>query len=156
MIKSLKIPGSYVLDFTGRVKLGDMPELMLYDRLRDGRIMGLLAEDIISHEFGGITRVKGNGASFDLVKADERIPTRLQCKSFNGTSVDLAPSSMKGKGRKFNFDLFMDYCESFDAWLFIDIAAFPKMVVHAVTMDTVMKLAQVTNASAKLKMSAFK
>lgn len=70
----------FTLDLTNKISIGNIPKNILYDRLNDGRILGLLVEDIISYEFNGITRVLSNGCSHDLIKSDVDTPLRLQCK----------------------------------------------------------------------------
>jgi len=145
---------SYKIDLTGKVMLGNVPEMLLYDRLRDGRIIGLLVEDIIANEFAGLTRTSSNGSAHDLIKTDCRIPMRLQCKSFKGSHVDVSPSYMKGKGRKFETHLFVDYFSKIDGWIFIDVSSFPVITVYVIDSDSLSTNMILTNNSAKISLAS--
>lgn len=140
----------YVIDLTGQIIIGNIPEMLLYDRLQDGRIMGLLAEDIIAGHFNGLTRTKHNGASADLIKTDCRVPMRIQCKSFKEQSVSVAPSKMKGVGRKFSEQDFDEYSDEIDGWLLIDISSFPKMIVYALDAATAASVWRISATDAKI------
>jgi hypothetical protein len=159
MRKPLEIPSVNVINLRDRIRLGNIPELILHDRLRDGRIIGLLAEDILPYEFSGLTRVPGNGSSCDIIKSDTSQSVRIQCKSFNtdkSRSVDLSPSYMKGKGRKFDLVAFVDYIKQFDAYSLIDVTRFPEMVIYTLPVNVVVDAANTTISSAKLSIATLK
>jgi hypothetical protein len=149
----LIIPGRYSFSLRGRAKLGYIKENLLYERLRDGRIIGLLAEDIIESEFSGVTRVAGSGCSSDLIKHDCSPAQRLQCKSYRGHGADLSPSGMKGKGRCFSREDFLKYCQSFEAFLLVDVERFPELVVHAISVQSILGLARISKSSATISRS---
>jgi len=135
--RKLNLPGKYTIDLHGRIQIGDVPEMIAYDRLRDGRIIGLLIEDIIANEFNGLTRTAHNGASHDLIKTDGRVPLRLQCKTFKEVNVELSPSVMRGAGRKFCAKAFSEYFDGIDGWLLADVSKFPSISFYAVTSESI-------------------
>jgi hypothetical protein len=155
-MRKLDIGKKYRIDLAGTVSLGSIPEMRLYDRLRDGRIIGLLVEDIIACEFSGLTRTQHNGASHDLIKTDCRVPVRLQCKSFKDNHADLSPSYMKGKGRKFCTDAFIEYFDSIDAWIFADISTFPVITVYVIGKEAIQDEIILSASSARIHLATLR
>ena len=133
-----------------QIKIGNIPEMLLYDRLRDGRIIGLLIEDIIANEFSGITRVVGNGCAHDLVKTDCKIPIRLQCKSYKNNKLSITPSYMVGSGRKYDYDGMISYLDNIDAFVFIKIDDFPELEIITVKTSDLILIGDVNQNYAKL------
>jgi len=128
--------------------------MALYDRLRDGRIIGLLIEDIISYSFRNIGRVPGNGSAHDLVSTWKGQAWRIQCKSWNSskdTKCSVIPSNMKGKGRKFDEERFLSYLEEIDAFLLCDVAGFPKLSLQSFTTDQILDLVCVSKSDAVIR-----
>jgi len=133
-----------------KIKIGDIPEMLLYDRLRDGRIIGLLIEDIIATEFIGITRVISNGCTHDLIKSDCKTPIRLQCKSYKNNKLSIIPSYMLGTGRKYDYIGMMNYLENIDAFIFIKIDNFPELETITIKTEDIIKIANITESGAKI------
>lgn len=148
--QNLKIGKGQLINLVNRVSLGEIPENLLYDRLRDGRIIGLLVEDIIESEFNGITRVKGKGSAFDLIKTDTTPMEKIQCKSYNKGRINIAPSSMIGKGRKFNKALFYDYVAKIDIWILANVSKFPSISLISLRTADLLRLATITDSGATI------
>ncbi len=128
-MQKVKLGESHLIDLTGKCKLGDIPEYALYQKLRDGRIMGLLVEDIIENHFANMTKVRNANAAFDLFLHYEDAYLLVQCKSSKTNRFCICPSHMKGKGRRFDLDIFLEYLTKFDVFVFAYIAEFPLITV---------------------------
>ena len=128
-MQKVKLGESHLINLTGKCKLGDIPEFTLYQKLRDGRIMGLLVEDIIENHFANISKVKNPNAAFDLFLHYGEEWLLVQCKSSKTNKFCICPSHMKGKGRRFEYNKFLEYLNKFDVFVFAYIAEFPLVTV---------------------------
>lgn len=90
---------AFDIDLTGKLVYGDIPTNILHELLKDGRITGLLVEHLLDTSFRNLTKAGGAGEAFDLFESKTRHV--YECKSARTAPFNIAPSNMKGKGRKF-------------------------------------------------------
>lgn len=120
---------AYDLNMAGTCSFGKMGERAATKALGDGRILGLLAEQFLDHEFENLTRLNDDSKS-DLY--DNVLDGVWEAKSFKsissaGTSCTIAKSDMRGKGRTYNHELQIKYLESLVGVIIIDRAYWPHL-----------------------------
>lgn len=114
---------TYEFDFTGKVQFGDMPEQMIYELFRDGRVASKFLEHTIPTWFEDLTfvdekgydHVDGNGRQYDL-------------KGFTKGGASYAPSTMLGAGRKIDIKELHEHAREID-YILSDVTEFPRVRV---------------------------
>lgn len=109
-----------------------VPSNIVLDKvMSDGRVMGLLMEHILADQFSNLSYVGGCG-THDLLMDDE---LKIECKVSGGSSFDIAPSNMKGKGRKFDDNEFVNRLNILDGFICVYLGNAPRMHVYAIDID---------------------
>lgn len=145
---------AFDIDLTGRLKYGDIPVNLLYEVFKDGRITGLLVEHLLDCEHRNLTKASNPGEAFDLFDTTSR--KVYECKSTQGESFSIAPSYMKGKGRKFNRGECEDRLLSVDGIILCCLTNFPLLEFATVMMPDDLDLVSITGSDAKVNARAWK
>src|SRR5574337_117313 len=155
-MSNLEFQRHYTIDLTGQLKVGNIPSKRLYTRMQDGRILGLLVEDIVVHSFNDMIMSESNGAPIDFFKIDAVSIKDLQSKTFKSSCVSLTPSKMKGAGRKFDLKEFMAYTSKIDGWVFTHTSDFPLLHIYTLETPLVMSAWKITRSDAKISLDDIK
>lgn len=128
------IPGkTYTMTAQNRATFMNVPSNALNAILSDGRVAGLLMELVLETEFRNVTVVSDKGAPFDLILSDHRSATRWEHKVATNGKADVAPSAMKGSGRRFDKKEFRRRMRNIDGVIITDVSAFPELTIRAFT-----------------------
>lgn len=126
----------------GKVKFMDIPETELYQFFSDGRITGLLTDQMLNARYKNLSAMRsGNNKGFDLYQnagdgATPHKPFLWETKVWTKHGCDLAPSGMKGKNRKYNEDEFNANANTLTGgFIVVDIRNFPIMRVFGITAE---------------------
>ena len=118
---TLKSKVVYTVNLTGCMSLGPIPPQVLYEKLTDGRIAGLLMEEMHNHLFRNVAMAPSRKSSFDLYVDDLRYEARTITKA----GVKLIPSSQIGTGRTYDEDAYINKRDSIDGYVFADVRNSP-------------------------------
>lgn len=100
----------HTLEVTCKVDGVDMSHV-LHATLRRGSAGGFFAEELAAALLSShLDHIPTAGSDF----RSKRNAVKVECKGFNKNGVDLSPSQMKGKGRKFDQDAFDEDARSKD------------------------------------------
>ena len=124
----------------GKIKFLDIPERELYHFFADGRVTGLLMDQMLNSRYKNLSAMR-NGANkgFDLYQnggdgATPAKPLLWETKVWTKHGCDLAPSVMKGKGRTYDKDEFHANAKKLTGgFIVVDIRQFPAMKVFGIT-----------------------
>jgi hypothetical protein len=116
------------IDLTGKISLGSIPESKLYSMYRDGRPLGLMLAEFLTHHFENLEfKLIGDGLGqgvrdvIDGKRYQTRVITKLGC--------DLSRSEAKGKGRYFSEEGHSrHWSECIDGWFIGDVRFVPIVV----------------------------
>ena len=111
----------YVFNITDRIELGHIKKQVLYDKVTDGRISGLLMEDFIESAFENVAKAPNAKSPFDLYVDDYKYESRV----VTGNGVKLIPSNQIGTGRKFNLEGYKAKRAGLDGYVFTEVADSP-------------------------------
>ena len=116
----------YNFDLTGTVSFGDLKEQDIYDLCKDGRLVSHLLEPQLCNWFPVLKHVRGCKGHDHVHREDGRL---FDAKNFTPKGgCRFAPSSMYGKGRKFDESLFLEKSRNM-TYIICDIVEFPKVRV---------------------------
>jgi hypothetical protein len=118
---------THYVDFRDKISFGNIDSEILYTRFKDGRLFGLLADDLIVYHFRGCKRPNNTCAKgYDI-----EIPTigKIEVKTFTKHGCCFIPSYMKGSGRSFNEVKFLDNNNSLSGYCLCDITEFPDVYI---------------------------
>ena len=142
--KSAMFSPSGVDAFTanGKIRFLDIPEVELYQFFADGRVTGLLMDQMLNSRYKNLSAMR-NGANkgFDLYQnggdgATPAKPLLWETKVWTKHGCDLAPSVMKGKGRTYDKDEFHANAKKLTGgFIVVDIRQFPAMKVFGITTE---------------------
>lgn len=122
----------FYLDFRNKVSFGNIPSDKLITLFRDGRMFGLLADTLISSYYGKMV-IPENKCSkgYDII-----IPNigNIEVKTFTKNGCSFIPSCMKGVGRKFDKDKFIEFANNVKGYCICDNSEFPD--VYIIVMES--------------------
>ena len=121
MIK-LQLGIRYELNLTGRVELGPIKKQVIYERLTDGRIAGLLGEDFANAIYNNVTKSPSENEGHDLQDTRGRL---YEVRSVTKNGVKLIPSAQIGSGRKYDKTAHQAKIDSLYAFVFMDVRNSP-------------------------------
>lgn len=139
---------AFDIDLTGKLTYGDISTNILHEVFKDGRITGLLVEHLLDKEFRNLTKAGGAGEAFDLFESTTR--NVYECKSSRLAPFDIAPSSMKGKGRKFDRSECENRILDVDGIILCQLDSFPILEFAVVRIPEDLNLITITNSSARV------
>ena len=139
---------AFDIDLTGKISYGNIPINTLYELFKDGRITGLLIEHLLGHSFRNITKSGNAGEAFDLFESTTR--KVYECKSAKDISFDIAPSHMKGQGRKFNRDECENRILAVDGIILCTLKYFPILQFATLRIPEDISLISITDKGAKV------
>ena len=134
MAKKFTLKNRYKIDLTNKMELGAIPKQTLYKRFTDGRISGLLAEDLLNALYNNLTKAPSESSPYDLLddngnKYESRVVTKR--------GVNLNPSNQIGSGRSYNEDKHRTKHESLYAYIFIDVRDSPIFYIVGINRNDV-------------------
>ena len=110
----------------GHIKIPFIDDAISDELFRDGRIFGLIAENIVSGFFN-LDKVYGC-EDHDL----ESGSFKYEVKCLTKQGLKTCPSYMVGKGRKYDKEEHQKYLESKDGMFIVDITSFPVLTIYYV------------------------
>ena len=110
----------------GHIKIPFIDDATSDELFRDGRIFGLIAENIVSGFFN-LDKIYGC-EDHDL----ENGSFKYEVKCLTKQGLKTCPSYMVGKGRKYNKEEHQKYLESKDGMFIVDITSFPVLTIYYV------------------------
>ena len=152
--RSLILPLNGVIKYTvDPIAYGPIDTDLLKFKFKDGRITGLLLEDLYDGLFRNVTKCSDKASEFDLFVTDKHNSYHYQSKviSSGSNSFDLCPSFMKGKGRKYDEDKMHGIIRRLDGYVLTDISNFPDLVIY--TLPARSLYSYVKERSAKIKLN---
>lgn len=132
------------------VSWGGIDQNIVFHLFKDGRVTGLMIEHWFDHHFRNITRSGDEATPFDLYLRHNKKTLHYQSKVTNGKPFDLAPSYMKGKGRKYDELGMREAMASIDGYVLTDLSDFPRLTIW--TIPTWALRQQITAKSCKVKL----
>jgi hypothetical protein len=132
---------------------GDISTNILHEVFKDGRITGLLVEHLLDKEFRNLTKAGGSGEAFDLFESTTR--KVYECKSSKDAPFDIAPSSMKGSGRRFDRSECETRILAVDGVILCQLDNFPVLEFAVVRIPEDLDLVTIKNSSAKVSRKAW-
>jgi hypothetical protein len=140
----------YEIDLTGHLRFGLIPCKELVNIFSDGRLMGLLSENLIVSIFNTIEHADTKICPYDLL--DVVSGQTFEVKSFTKDGVKTSPSGMQGSGRTYDKGEHRRRMQGVDYFIFVDIRNFPivtlipidaklqELVVRSMCMNKFLKL----------------
>ena len=126
----------YRLDLTNKVKLGPISKQILYERLTDGRIFGLLAEDLVNSIYNNITKAPSQRSSFDFLDVEGR---KYECRTITHHGANLVPAAQIGAGRKIDLGKHKQKLDMLHAYVFVDVRDSPRFSLVAISVERLHK-----------------
>lgn len=120
----------YLVDLSrGGMKYGPVPEQRLHLEFRDGRIAGLVNEELIAEVFG-MTRLRSKNAPYDLLHQEpgEVDPLKLDAKGLTD-KVSFLPSNQVGQGRTKDLPAYHERRAFLDGYVVVDLRASPRFTI---------------------------
>jgi len=109
------------------VSFGPIARSVLSERFKDGRLFGLLAEDLICSHFSNIIKTESNTTKgFDLIANEIG---KIEVKSFTKNGCDVSPSFMKGIGRSFDESNYNEFLDGISGICICDNIDFPDVYI---------------------------
>lgn len=129
---ALKIGIVYCLDLTDKVQLGPISKQTLYERLTDGRISGLLAEDLANALYNNMTKAPSQNSGFDLFDSEGR---KYECRTVTRGGTNLVPAVQIGAGRKIDLAKHQEKLDYLYAYVFVDVRNSPLFRLVAIEVE---------------------
>lgn len=113
--------------------IGPLSPQQTYLLLTDGRIMGLLADTLVTSSFSNVAMSPGKGTKHDvqLVPPNGGRILRLEVKTVTKNGLSLEPSSMKGVGRVYDDDAYRRWRKTVDGFVFVHGLGMPDVYIRA-------------------------
>ena len=134
MAKQFLLNQRYKIDLTNRMQFGEVSKQVLYQRFTDGRISGLLAEDLLYALYNNFTKSPSEGSAYDLLDDDGN---KYEVRVITKGGVSLIPSAQIGVGRQYNEEKHKDKHESLHAYVFIDVRDSPIFYITGISRNDV-------------------
>lgn len=116
----------YNFDLTGKVKFGDLPEAVVIQLFKDGRVASKFIEHHIPEWFPELEFVDQKGYDHVDKATGER---KWDLKGFTKGGACYAPSTMLGAGRKIVIEEVHAHAKQID-YIFSDVTEFPKVRIQ--------------------------
>ena len=131
-MRPLKLGVVYKLDLTNKIEFGPIKKQTLYERFTDGRISGLLSEDLANALYNNITKSPSEKSTFDIMDNEGR---KYECRTLTESGASLLPSNQVGKGRYYNETEHVRKLEALHAYIFTDIRNSPIFRIVAIPIE---------------------
>ena len=128
-MQSLRLRVVYKLDLTDRIRFGPIKKQILYERFTDGRISGLLAEDLANSLYNNLMKSPTEQSSYDIMDDEGN---RYECRTITLRGANLIPSNQIGKGRQYDAEAHHKKVGSLHAYIFTDIRHSPIFYIVAI------------------------
>ncbi len=122
------------LDLTDRMQLGPISKQTLYQRFTDGRIFGLLAEDLANALYNNLTKAPSKTTSYDLIDGNGN---KYEVRTVTRGGVNLIPSAQIGAGRSYDEVKHQTKHDSLYAYIFIDVRNSPLFYITGVHISNI-------------------
>lgn len=128
----LKLGVVYRLDLTDKIMFGPIKKQILYERFTDGRISGLLSEDLANSLYNNITKAPSEKSFYDVMDDEGR---KYECRTITRKGSSLLPSNQLGQGRRRDLQKHQEKQRSLFAYIFTDIRHSPIFRIVAVPIN---------------------
>ena len=129
----------FMIDLShGGFRYGPIPERRLAEVFKDGRVAGLLNEDLAECIFRDMDRVDDRNAPYDLLWHEPGclMASKIDMKGLTRNGVNFLPSYQKGKGRKENTAEYFERRNQLDYYIVADIRLSPIFVFTGIPAQT--------------------
>ena len=134
-----------ILKTISNVSFGDLPQEVIRNIFKDGRIFSHFIERVLAQDYG-LTHVTGC-QGYDIV--DPSNPEiKYEQKTFTGNGCKIMPSNMIGQGRKFDKTIFHEKAASLN-YVIVSNIGFPDIKIRFVKGADL--IAQYPSGEIKLK-----
>ena len=140
-MRLLELEVVYKLDLTDKIKFGPIKKQILYERITDGRISGLLSEDLANSLYNNITKSPSENSNYDIMDDDGN---KYECRTITRLGANLVPSNQLGKGRSIDLAKHEQKLESIFAYIFTDVRNSPIFRIVAIPVATLGKRTRIT------------
>lgn len=123
----------YIFDLTGKIKFYNIEEKELIKLFKDGRVSGIIAEKFLETEFENLKRMELESANVDILNT--RTASRYEVRTITKGGVNLIPSKMIGKGRKYNEEEYILKLQFINYFLFVDVRNLPILYIYSKSKD---------------------
>ena len=141
-MRPLKLEVVYRLDLTNKIKFGPIKKQTLYERFTDGRISGLLSEDLANALYNNVTKSPSEKSTFDIMDDEGR---KYECRTLTDSGASLLPSSQVGVGRSYNETEHIRKIEALHAYIFTDIRNSPIFKIVAIPIEDLGKRKRISS-----------
>lgn len=128
---------SYDINLREKLRYGDITEQRLARRFTDGRLSGLLNEELIVAHFSGLHINEDAGASYDLTGETGE---RYEVKTVTPNGLKFRPSNQYGVGRTRDDAAAQERILSIDYYILVDVRDMPDVTVHFVSSAALVRL----------------
>lgn len=128
---------SYVINLREKLRYGDITEQRLARRFTDGRLSGLLNEELVVAHFSGLHINEDAGASYDIYSDRAGL---YEVKTVTPRAVSLRPSNQHGQGRIKDDDIALERILSITGYILVDVRDMPLVTVHFVSSAALARL----------------
>jgi hypothetical protein len=137
-----------------RIAFDGLDENLLRARFKDGRISGLLIEDLLAYVYRNVTRSGDEGTPYDIFLSVDGRPLRYQCKTANwkkpSSAFDLKPSYMKGKGRRYDRQQMEEHFRLIDGFALVDLSGMPDLTIWTLPVSSLLDTIGEKSCSVKI------
>ncbi len=131
-MQPLRLGVVYKLDLTDKIRFGPIKKQILYERFTDGRISGLLAEDLANSLYNNLMKSPTERSSYDIMDDNGH---RYECRTITPRGANLIPSNQIGKGRQYDAEAHHKKVDSLHAYIFTDIRHSPIFYIVAIPVE---------------------
>ena len=129
----------YPIDLREKLRYGDIAEQRLARRFTDGRLSGLLNEELAVAHFRGLRLNENAGAEHDLFgDAGER----YEVKTVTPNGLKFRPSNQYGQGRIRDDAAALERIRALTGYVLVDVRRMPNVTVYFVSSAALVRLAQ--------------
>ena len=119
----------YEIDLRGKLRYGEVSEQRLAERFTDGRLSGLLNEELLAAHFRGLSRNEAIGGPNDLFGVNGE---KYEVKTVT-RKVSFRPSNQHGQGRVKDDAAALERMQSLHGYILVDVRRMPAVTVYFVS-----------------------
>jgi hypothetical protein len=137
------------------IRFDNIDQNIIYAKFKDGRITGLLIEHLYDYVYRNVTRSGDEGTSYDLFVRNGNSTLHYQSKVAvwrqPSDAFDLAPSYMKGKGRKYDKEQMLAIHNALDGYVLTDLSELPKLTIWTLPSPALINCIGEKSAKVKIR-----
>ena len=130
----------YQINLREKLRYGDIAEQRLARRFTDGRLSGLLNEELVVAHFRGLRLNENAGAAHDLFgDAGER----YEVKTVTPNGLKFRPSNQYGVGRIRDDAAALERILALTGYILVDVRRMPNVTIYFVSSAALARLAEI-------------